>query len=86
MIIYLDGKSISNKADLMNFISLLFGFPDYFGKNWDALSDCLDDLKWQNRDIELVIKNSDDLLNEEKDAREIFFELINKSLVKLKLT
>jgi hypothetical protein len=23
-------------------------FPDYFGKNWDALSDCLRDFHWRN--------------------------------------
>ena len=24
-----------------------FGFPDWFGKNWDALADCLQDLSWR---------------------------------------
>lgn len=39
-------ENIENKVDLFNKLSELLEFPDYFGSNWDALYDCLNDLSW----------------------------------------
>lgn len=43
---HLKGESISNKAQFLDRIAEVMDFPDYFGKNWDALEDCLTDLAW----------------------------------------
>lgn len=40
----LDGAAIASKQDLMAALSDALEFPDYFGGNWDALSECLRDL------------------------------------------
>lgn len=42
----LDGKKISDKPTFLDKIARAMKFPDYFGKNWDALNDCLTDMEW----------------------------------------
>lgn len=38
---FIDGDRARDKAGLMDAIAAAFRFPAYFGKNWDALLDCL---------------------------------------------
>lgn len=38
---YVDGALIPDKAALLDALAAAFSFPSYFGKNWDALLDCL---------------------------------------------
>ena len=48
-------------------------FPDYFGRNWLALKDCLADLEWLPADAYcLVFKNSDLLFDDEPIERSAF--------------
>ena len=42
----LDGSAIHDKASLLDAFAAGFSFPDWFGRNWDALADCLGDLSW----------------------------------------
>src|SRR3954470_22049455 len=42
----LDGKKITDKKSFLAQIAREMEFPDYFGKNWDALNDCLTDMSW----------------------------------------
>jgi len=37
---------IADKAALLKTLKSALRFPEYFGNNWDALSDCLTDLSW----------------------------------------
>jgi RNAse (barnase) inhibitor barstar len=43
----LDFTSVGNKSELMD-VFARSGLPDYFGRNWDALSDVLTDLAWHD--------------------------------------
>jgi RNAse (barnase) inhibitor barstar len=40
----LDG--MQKKEDLLDRIAQALSFPEWFGRNWDALEDCLTDLSW----------------------------------------
>lgn len=40
----INDDTIQNDSDLFEAISLAMKLPDYFGKNWDALDECLTDL------------------------------------------
>ena len=52
-----------DKDSLFEQISVVFGFPDYFGKNWDAFDECFHDfcmartaplaILWRNTDAML---------------------------------
>jgi RNAse (barnase) inhibitor barstar len=41
-----DCRAVGDKASLMRAAQSAFGLPQYFGENWDALTDCLMDLSW----------------------------------------
>jgi RNAse (barnase) inhibitor barstar len=43
----LDFAHVGNKSELMHAFATT-GLPDYFGGNWDALSDVLTDLSWHD--------------------------------------
>jgi len=40
----LSAAALRGKDDLMNALAEALKFPDYFGRNWDAVLDCLRDL------------------------------------------
>ena len=41
-----DGADAHDKASFLRAMAAAFDFPDWFGNNWDALADCLNDLSW----------------------------------------
>ena len=47
--------STSTKEKLFEVFSATLNFPDYFGKNWDALYDCLTDLEWLSGKSTIII-------------------------------
>ena len=44
MEVYLDGRALDSREALHQALSALLAFPAYYGKNLDALHDCLTDL------------------------------------------
>jgi hypothetical protein len=51
--------------------------PDYFGWNWDALSDCLRDLKWLSADhCVLIIDAADEALPGDLAERRLLFRTL----------
>jgi hypothetical protein len=47
--VYLDGWTIEDKQSFLKAVSAAFAFPDHFGVNFDALSDCLADVDCADR-------------------------------------
>lgn len=39
-------RSVDSKADLLDAFATSLSFPEYFGRNWDALDECLTDMSW----------------------------------------
>lgn len=42
----IDLAGIADKAALMERLQSALHFPEWFGRNWDALEDCLTDMSW----------------------------------------
>ena len=61
---FIDGEAARDKAGLMDQIGPAFRFPSYFGKNWDALLDCLRSLPdtVPARGYVLAVRNSSSFL------------------------
>ena len=57
--------AFSDKVQLLKNLAVAFGFPDWFGHNWDALEDCLTDLSWREAPAHVLLieeaKPGDDL-------------------------
>ncbi|MCB0087382.1 MAG: barstar family protein [Caldilineaceae bacterium] len=43
---HLDGRTIQSKADFLTAVAAVLHFPPYFGHNWDAFEECIQDLSW----------------------------------------
>lgn len=42
----IDLEGVCDKEALFDCLSSALSFPEWFGRNWDALADCLSDLSW----------------------------------------
>ncbi|AEB44545.1 hypothetical protein VAB18032_17205 [Micromonospora maris AB-18-032] len=55
-------------------------FPRYFGWNWDALSDCLEDLHWLPADgYLLIVDNAPRLLADSTQDRHTLFRILARA-------
>lgn len=71
-------KTPQGKAELLERVALALSFPDYFGRNWDALIDCLSDLSWCH-EPEAIIDHADIPNLQARDLRLYLESLIDAS-------
>lgn len=80
----LDGEKLKNKEQLLRALKEGLCFPDCFGFNWDALQDCITDLSWLQGivKVNVVIKNSSKLLNDEEDSSlQVFLDIMDYAVL-----
>lgn len=51
----IDLAAVRDKDALFERLATALEFPDWFGRNWDALADCLSDLSWMPADGYLIL-------------------------------
>ena len=54
----LDGRKMVSREETHAYLKETFGFPDYYGKNLDALHDCLTEQK----DVEFEVQHEEEML------------------------
>ena len=64
----LDGSDCKTVKSFFKNIGKAFKFPSYYGKNLNALNDCLNDLEWLDKpNYILIVKNSKEFLSKESE-------------------
>ncbi len=62
----IDGEDVASMQDFYNQLAKQLALPNYFGKNLDALLDCLCDFSWlETNKVHVVFKNYDNFLGKE---------------------
>lgn len=69
---------INGEDDLHVKLSEVLSFPDYYGRNWNALNDCLKDFSWINQKGITLVHTS--LPNLSVDELIIYIEIIFESV------
>lgn len=80
-IAFIDGAAARDKAGLMDAIAPAFRFPAYFGRNWDALLDCLRSLpdELPAGGYVLAVRNSGSFLSSSRKDLEDFAEIAGEA-------
>lgn len=68
---------ISSKEEILRIYDELLKFPDYFGFNWDALEDLLDDLRWIAEENVVVFHS--DLPNLSNDDIQLYLSILDRA-------
>lgn len=65
----LQGTRCVNIQDMFRELKQALRLPDYFGGNWDALDEMLNDLSWMDisREVKLVILDADQILKQDDE-------------------
>lgn len=79
LLIEVKGAECRTKSALLDNFAERLKFPEYFGHNWDALTDCLRDLAWLPADGYLiVIHEADKFLSASPNDYETFLDIVTE--------
>ncbi len=68
------------KQGLFQELAAALNFPSYFGKNWDALDECLSDLEWLPAAGYIIfISEAGELLADDLKELKILLHVLNKA-------
>jgi RNAse (barnase) inhibitor barstar len=78
---HIEGRNIAGKDQLMNHVATALRLPKTFGRNWDALEECLVDLEWIDAEGYVIYYDHiDGLLNAHPDQFETLVEILRDAV------
>jgi hypothetical protein len=72
--------NIKTEEMLLNALSVELHFPDYFGKNWNALDECVHDLSWLSPG-DVILIHKDLPLADNHTSLSIYLSLLSDAVV-----
>ncbi len=77
------GQRCGSKKSLYQEFAAAMQFPYYFGHNWDAFDECINDLNWlpANKYV-ILITNFHEVLSENPEDLSIFMDIIKETIRK----
>jgi hypothetical protein len=79
--VQLRGRKMRNVHGVMDEFGAALQLPYYFGENWDALDECLNDLEWiVPRDLILGFLDAELILADEPDLRPVLGRLLSEAV------
>lgn len=80
-IIYIQGNKCKTLEALFDEFKMAFKFPAYFGYNWNAFDECINDLDWlPYKSYEIYINHFEEILEKDNINFEIFIEVLINTL------
>lgn len=75
------GQRCETKRTLLREWGSALQFPSYFGENWDAFEDCVNDLDWlPGKSRAIIITNTDRVLRGSRKEWQTFVAILRSSL------
>lgn len=80
---FLRGKKMTKIEELHNEVAAALQFPWYYGENWPAFDECINDLDWLPADSYiLIITEAEELLSKEDDEQfSVFIKILQQAAV-----
>lgn len=77
IVIIASGSNMRDWDEFSASIADIFSFPSYYGKNWDAMDDCLTDLSWMEfKRFFLIIPNAEKIFIREPKEFDTFLDVL----------
>jgi RNAse (barnase) inhibitor barstar len=75
----INGEQCKTIESFLDEIGKAFSFPKHYGRNMNALKDCINDLDWINKDnYILIINNFESFIIKNKEDREDVIKFLNR--------
>lgn len=73
----IEGQNCQKVEDLFQEFATKLNFPNYFGENWSAFDECLNDLEWLDSEkFVLFIKDFDKVLIGDEEGFQVFVNIL----------